>query len=122
MLGYISVDLRLGSLRVWNQRFLRISRSQHAGLLQHDLQLNTALPINASGGSLARAQEHLTQLLPYLFHLLFGNLLPSHHRIARLGVLQKLTEEFFLTRLFEKRLDLGIGSSTRTSGFRLVIV
>ena len=124
MLGYISVNLRLGSLRVWNQRLLRISRSQHTSLLQHDLQLHTALPINARGGSLARAQQHLTQLLPYVFHLLFGNLLPGHHRIARLRVLQELREEFFLAWLFKKRLDLLIRSSAsaRSCGFRLIVV
>src|SRR5712692_2410429 len=108
MLGNVSVYLSLGRFRVRNQGLLRVGRGQEARLLQHDLQLNASLLINAGSDSASFADQRLSQLMLDLFQLFIGNLLPGHLWIVRLRVLQKLIETLFLAVLFEKGVDFVI--------------
>ena len=64
--------------------------------------------IQAGRNSAALSDQDLAQLGPDFGHLLWRNLLPRHHRIARARIGNELFETLFLAGLFEECFDLSL--------------
>src|SRR3989442_9990185 len=113
MLRNVRRNFDISRLRIWNQSFFSVSRSQHTRLLEHDLQFHATLLVDTRSDSFALTNQHLAQLVTNLFHLLVRNLLASHHLIVCLRVFQKLLEAIFLARLFEECVELSVRNLRR---------
>ena len=109
MLRDVGVNFRISRFCAGNQSLLRIGLGQQPGLLEHDLQLDLSLFVNALLYPAAFTHQHLAQLVADFLQLIFGNLLASHRRIARLCIFNELLESLFLSWLLKKSLRVSVG-------------